>query len=77
MKRDFNLAFVVKFIIFALQLEKKEVLIPDGDTSRRLALTTEDLRFSEFLLSSVADYRKESGIGEAIRETFAFLVCFF
>ena len=48
---------------FFLKLEKNEVIIPDNDFAQELALSTEDLRFADFLISSVVEYQKESKIG--------------
>ena len=48
---------------FFLKLEKNEVIIPDNDLAQELILSTEDLRFADFLVSSVVEYQKESKIG--------------
>ena len=48
---------------FFLKLEKNEVIIPDNDLAQELTLSTEDLRFADFLVSSVVEYQKESKIG--------------
>ena len=45
------------------QLEKNDVFIPDSDFAQQLVLTTEDLRFADFLISSVVEYQKESKTG--------------
>jgi len=46
-----------------VDLEKNEVIIPDNDLAQELILSTEDLRFADFLVSSVVEYQKESKIG--------------
>ncbi|XP_065065911.1 late secretory pathway protein AVL9 homolog [Rhopilema esculentum] len=45
-----------------VDLESNDMVINDGKLSQALSLTTEDLRFSDFLTSTVADYEKDSGI---------------
>ena len=37
-------------------------MIPDHDLNQSLSLTTEDLRFADFINSTVSEYRNNSGI---------------
>eukprot|EP00112_Aurelia_sp_Birch-Aquarium-sp1_P016441 Seg3728.2 transcript_id=Seg3728.2/GoldUCD/mRNA.D3Y31 product="Late secretory pathway protein AVL9-like" protein_id=Seg3728.2/GoldUCD/D3Y31 len=45
-----------------VDLEKNELVIPENDLNQSLSLTTEDLRFADFITSSVSEYRNNSGI---------------